>query len=462
MPVVSASDKQLLLTYLLRSERVLQQAYGRLSLEHFSEMERPLALLWSVASKFYEQHRKCIPRVHLEAEVNNRLSQDSTWNQYELESLVLLIDRAYGCPESDLVPDAAIQSILQPLLYEPVYATMAAMTDGFDGEADLPTQVKQVSDKLAAATVTSAETLNLSDVDDPRMTEVRTAPTATGCEVFDILTGGGVRPQLLVLIMAPTGGGKTLLSLHAAVSAARRGLRALVCQYEFPVVPILRDRIWCCASGVPFNEIDGIDRKMMAPGNWKRIAEAVGHLGGRCEAANLHEHGKGSGGAEEVASLVRDYESRCGHVDLVVVDWLGYMAEKYMGARDIGPEMKRQTMDRILNGLRDQVAIRFNTCVVLAQQVNATAGSKSLDKPAGLYDGADHRMLAALADFSISVGRLDRNHRCKVINVKARGEMSEVLVHMDNRLMRATVIGRGETWRPVVTPEGEEWAKDDK
>ena len=171
----------------------------------------------------------------------------------------------------------------------------------------------------------------------------------------------GWRPGNLVVVTGPSGGGKTTMMVGFAMEAAKRKHKALFLSLEMSATEIVR-KATAYISGVPTGH-DAVPA--MTPQRWEDEYDGLNTLAGYPFLVK-DTPGITIGG---VAEAIRK-ESAKGHVDLVVVDYLGAMTPEGGGNRNESRANQIGNITRTLKALAGQM----KCAIILGAQLNREAG----------------------------------------------------------------------------------------
>lgn len=204
--------------------------------------------------------------------------------------------------------------------------------------------------------------LGISYFDDPlsRLEEQLVAPPRipTKYKQLDDLLGGGLARKEMMLLMANSGGGKSIMLANLALNMIEQGLHALYISLELSEEMIAQRYDTMC-TGIPSV-------------SWQKHYKEI--------ATGVHQYGEGMGNltikrmpsgtnAMAIRSYLKEYELKKGFIpDLLVVDYLDLMsANEKVSADNIWEKDKRAAEQ-----LRD-IGEDYNMMIISASQQNRTA-----------------------------------------------------------------------------------------
>jgi RecA/RadA recombinase len=412
-------EMKYLIAHLVRCDKVIQQAVALLLPTDFrDELEQSFALIWSISSDWYKKTSKPIPKDLMLSELDKSIQgAGPDWMSAVMEDETReMVEEIYSLTPEDFFPEHAINTWLQTLLNDKKVLPKLHNID----ETDLPKAIKRLTDAYAATRVSAAVGCNVFDVDsaDARVVSSRRSPT--GCIVFDEILGGGIRERELIGILGPTSGGKTTLAVQIACSKAKIGDWVNFFSYEQPIVPEIRDRMWSCASGVSRKKIEEIPFDQME----KSVQNDIRLMQQMCKtmrAFDMQGKGIGFGGMDEVEAVVQQEIAADRHPKLIIIDWVSVVARRYMSANGIEESNIRGIILGMCNHAKS-LAVKYETTVILMQQLNGEAGSRTnVRSKASHYDALDCKGFAFEMDACVVIGPKDpKNGNCVIKLTKAR------------------------------------------
>lgn len=444
-PPMSEQEIELLLAHLIRCPEVIIAALDKLNPELFSgPFEAPYRLMWMLSQDFYLTHRETMSKLYMVPQLKSRVAMSMDLAQYSAK-LDSLVEWYYSTDIKEFNATAG-KNYLQKFLDERIFNAAVATT-----VAD-PSGTLEALNKIYSTTrVNNNATLDVFDFTNPGMQEMQTPSKATGCTVFDRLTDGGWRPRHMTGILAPFGGGKTLLTLDLAVSTAKQCVHTLVCQYEQNVMQSIRPRVWSNATQIPTkvfseNKITELDAAVV-----QKLA-SVASIGQFLHFSDLSTPPAGVGGAAEIESIVIDMQSRGCKPDVIIVDWLGLLVRHFLMAKNLPFETHAYScFDEMIARLR-KIANTYHCEVVVTHQLNASAGSKGAGSRASMYDAANYKGFAAVMDTCIMIGKHTDDGFALIHADKNRGTRDEVTVKVRGDICKFEV--RDNPFTTYMDPSG--------
>jgi hypothetical protein len=412
-------DMKYLMAHLVRCDKVIQQAVSLLLPTDFrDELEQSFALIWSVSSDWYKKTGKCIPKDLMHSELDKALEDAGPdWMNPIMEQETReLVEEMYTLTPEEFFPEHAINTWLQTLLNDKKVLPKLQNID----ETDLPKAIKRLTDAYAATRVSAAVGCNVFDLTSSDARVVSSKRTPTGCLIFDEILGGGIRERELIGILGPTSGGKTTLAVQIAVSVVKQGKWVNFFSYEQPVVPEIRDRMWGCASGVSRKKIEEVPLDEMESSVRKAIEDIQPHCK-TLRAFDMQGKGVGFGGIDEIEAIVQQEIAAGRPPKCIIIDWMSVVARRYISANGIDESNIRSIILGMCNQAKG-MAVKYNTTVILMQQLSGEAGSRTnVRSKASHYDALDCKGFSFEMDACVVIGPKDpKSSICILKLTKAR------------------------------------------
>lgn len=267
-----------------------------------------------------------------------------------------------------------------------------------------------------------------------------------GVPAFDHLLGGGMAGGEIALITGVTGCGKTTAACQ------------IVCEkslwlWQQPGPPkyaylfsyedgrkLLRPRVVAYAARIQRNRVESLGRIQnfsttatmeayerelrFTQGEQERYAEFMPRYTSRLVVVDCQDGAFGSGGVPEIAAYL-DRNARSGKPPgLVIVDWAGEVASRFLSAAGNSRDMQRDLsfmLNEMPGTLRRTVAQPFNVPVVLLHQFTASVMNRGPLARLHHVDGMYAKHMGVRSDYALSLNPPDEETRImQATTVKSR------------------------------------------
>ena len=436
MPLSSVDEyqRQLLLLHLLRSKQVLLAAKDKLVPTLFSDYEIAYRLMWDIARNYFINYGNLCP-----LDVLWGIISSSVDGRPELvavrDNAQTLLTWIASYPEESLVPEMVLKEILQPFLDERV---LKPQLTNLQVDANLGSNIESLHTQFIESRIASATPTKLFDLEDDALNNPAPAADPSGCAVFDAMTGG-IRPKHMTGILAGYGAGKTTLGIDLGVNVAKTRRHAFIFHYEQEVSSALRYRIWSNALGIATSQFTNTDFKDL-PSELKEKLRECKYLDDYLHVIDMQKAGQGTNGVADIKALLLQYISQGIKPAVVIVDWLGLLVTKWAAAQNKKLDSDYAFYSSAIHELRYQIANECDCEVVIAHQLNASAGSANPTHRVSIYDAAGYKAFAETMDTCIVVGNLDTNNIQRIFNGKNRGSRDEIYAQNNGDICSLTVM----------------------
>ena len=428
----------------LRMPEVMATAMQKLEEKDFLRPEMPLRLSFVLGKKWHLSCAKEMPYEVLVSAFENDIVRSGLVRDDEAEAFGDLIQWVYFGHRSPL---ADMQShVLDCLARFIVDRRIRPMATALSDSTDLIGQISDLNREIAKSSISKATFIDPFSGEAPLLSSLKRVPW--GVDYIDRVTSGGAIPGETALFLAPSGGGKTLTNVQVATTTALIGRRSLIITYEQGATPGITNRIYACAMGYAVNAFQGMGQDEFHANSQmrERYDEIKGKLRGRIQIVDQLEAGRnnggGCGGAAEIADIIKRAQDSGFNPEYIGIDWLGPMANNFMGARNIPESETTKTMSRIADDLR-KTGDGLKVNMFLFHQLGTEASAKGPRNKPQPTDAYMCRTLHHYMDTVICVGNRDKESQLAWINApKVRnGEpFRDMLIQMD---------GAHSVWRTV-------------
>lgn len=379
-----------------------------LSADHFDPVtERWQRLLWGVVCTYYTRNNQLPGLMALRLSINQSLHDSPTYMaQSEMDSLGEFVDAIFSDNEPLTSQDEVVR-----LAQEFVDTRFVKPQISVNPSESVSEAISRLSTLTAATRIDRLGSVNVFDVGDSNVTsEVFTQPEATNADFFDSVLGGGLRSRDIILLAAPSKGGKTTAALTIATSVARSQRHVVYVSLEQKAVPELRDLSWSCATGIPRSRIFGIHIDQMSP-DVRNAIRSCQPLAPYLRMLDYSTNDRGLGGMLDIKQFVHSECEADRKPWVVIVDWMSLLARRVMtqkkskSSNDESSMMRMILMEQV--GLAKSIAIQYDTRIIMVQQLSGEAASRRGTSPAQITDTMDCKTMHLECTGAVVIGRKD-------------------------------------------------------
>jgi RecA/RadA recombinase len=313
--------------------------------------------------------------------------------------------------------------------------------------------------------------------------EVARPKWPTGVDFVDRIMSGGGEPGDCNVIIGPTGGGKTTLSMQLAASTARlqsqlarRGidgepglvvfvsyedsLRMLQVRAASYAARVLKDTLMGLKSHDELSSIGNLKPYEQAwyasekqtdemLGEQERLEQAKAWIRKYMVMVDYHDPTKGGRGhvTEVRQKLTAIQQDRGMPIRMVVLDWAGNLVANFLQGTDGSVDGSKMSLElqNLVNRSKHEIAAPFNTAVWIPHQLK---GQSCKSAPAHFPHHSDAQWCSMFSDhawFAFVLGTKDREHNvCQFGATKTRhGEtIPPVILRIDGAVCRMTDVSQ--------------------
>lgn len=280
-----------------------------------------------------------------------------------------------------------------------------------------------------------------------------------GLSFFDRITEGGGQLGEVYVLLGPTGGGKSILSLQICTTGASLAANNpgdpvydgwnVYFSYEMPEKDIMQ-RAVAQAARIPFIRIKDISQglanfagpedspsyeqelfgdNIFVPCERERYIQAIDTLNNNFRIVDFSgnsQHGGvtyGYGGIEEIVDYLKELEDSTGRpIRTIVIDWVGAMIQKQAIANNADiSKIYTPELNSFVNRVQSKISIPFNCMVWSVHQLSPSVAKTKPGKSLHHSDAAYCKSFAEYAWFAFTLGTQDRETGALVLScTKAR------------------------------------------
>ena len=408
----------------LKSESVLMAAKNKLSLDDFIPSERTLMAIFKVASDWHTAHNTLVPFEYMQKVGLEELAAKNVLNANEMAEFVDTLEYVYIQSNS---PVKQMESYLHDALTEfleerkvrPILQKAAT-------SSNLEEALNELNVAVQKTKTTKAICIRPFDCDEPITSGDKKVPW--GCDFIDAITGGAVTGET-TLVLAPSGGGKTLSNIQIACTSALAGEDAVIFSYEQAVVPGLTNRAYAYALGKPVSYFQGMtveemrnnmasDRKLRE--RWEEVRGRLKKKLHMFDMLKTKQEGGADNGAAEIREAVMELQDAGYRPRYVGLDWFGPFIDNYMQSSKFAKRRasapKHEIMTAAANELRligDELKVNI---FIYHQLGTAAATKRPMDLPQAT-DAFESRTLHHYMDTVICIGNRTPSNNLAYVTV---------------------------------------------
>lgn len=452
-------QKEMMMVVLIRNREAFDAVADQLRPEHFPPHDKKYAVLWAAVVGYFDENGDLPLPAYLTTEIQRRLEDDPDGlSEEEIESLDAFIgDFAFNFKDDELRPNFAIAKARQ-LMEDALHLQLTEVLSARDTPINLGNLLGQMQDQ--AATIASLDLSTelpfpLQD-DDWRPADV--SRFSTGVDFLDMYLDGGHAAKELITLMGPYGSCKTLLGLQVCISTGHLLYQDWVLRGRQGPCPVVyyasseadiqelrlraisyyacvrRESLWTSQAWDQQSTTGNLKEYEIAlfgpdgPGERERIAAHKRLLNKfwcplDLSCKDRRNPGRGHGGVDEIAALIRAEQRSRGNprVGVVVVDYAQLIAERYISSKYGGDHNEmRHVVGRMPEKLIASIAGPLDTPVWLLAQFNKVGNSRNPGDLPKHTDCAEAANLGENADFAFVVGNKQEGNICLIGATKVR------------------------------------------
>lgn len=465
MPYPTSYEKAYIVQTAMVSPTFLRMAYDKIDVSRdFTDSEEALRYIWMVLKACWDKYEVLADRHVLVTELNtakeeeNKINGFSTLEREDVsEGLFQIIENVYdsGFSANEKYAKDILQNLLDARVQQELTDTLAVSPEG-----DITNFMEAMSTSfLSTRLPTDNAEYDPTDLTDPRVYSTEKAPPLpTGFKVFDGLLDGSREGHLLGLL-ASSGGGKTTFCIQTAAEIANRGGSVYYFSFEQKIEKELMWRFWSSLLGVSEEHFLGLDVRESDHPVAQQLRDCMSNMQGRCRFFDCMGTSMGNNGISDIENKIeQDIEAGNPKPALIIIDWLGNMADKVIAHKNMDLDQKRAVMASTCSAAKG-LADKFSCQIIIPNQLNAKAGEAPPGHRPSQYDSSDFRMFSNLMDGCIVFSKPDNNNVCQVYLDKMRGDKKGLFIYIIGEHSRMQVING--SWQLFKQGDGSyEWSDD--
>ena len=368
------------------------------------------------------------PKDRIAAECMDAVSARTFSGELQMRSSSILEQYINGVGESEADGEELLKHIVTLDAQRKLSAQITGQADLETIRASVESAQKELATNSDAAVKEDLSVFCLLSSVQRLMTHQERLPT--GLSFLDKLSNGGGRAKELWLIMANTGGGKTVLTAQYCVAQAYLGNHTAWASFEQDFEHDITERVVANITRTDISLLrdkafDALPAEIQEK-YWTSVAgcsEKIHALDMTREDARDVSDPADDGGMYTVWKKIKQLKASGVPIKALVVDWFGEMLMRVAANRNI--DLERQF--RFLAGEQIAIARRImrdeDVLVIFLHQLNTECGAAKPTYHPERTDALNMKTLANNMDLAITLGKLDRNMVCNINAVKTRKGM---------------------------------------
>lgn len=447
MDLNNTDSSKWLVLGMLRSTEVMDLAFQKLTIGDFLPSESSMKVAFLIGQKWYKANRTTAPYEVVVSSFEQDILRHNLVSYAEAAQFGEDLDWVYRFSSDMQSVRNHILDILAEFLINRKVRTAA---QGLDTSRNILDNLVELNKTVARSAISKVVFIDPFEADMPIMCNDIRIPL--GVDFMDMVTSGGATPGETILIMAPSGGGKTLLNVQIATTAALNGEDAMIITYEQGASPGITNRVYACALGLPINHFNGINPGLFHGNNvmkdkYDKVRRKIrGKLKVVDQLKAAQNNQGGSGGASEIATIIKHAQDSGSNPRYVGIDWLGPMVNNYMAVKGINSGELTKTMSSFADDLRKVGdALKVNICIF--HQLGTEASASGPRRKPQATDAHNCRTLHHYMDTVVCIGNRDMESHLAWVNApKVRNGMpfNDMLIQMEGAMSRWKMVDRSE------------------
>ena len=396
-----------------------------------------LALMWNTYMGLIKEHKKNISRDMIAASLSEAVTSDRNMpDELKNKSDVILTRLVADDVPTQEEGTEFIAKVTKLALQRKVASDIQKGLD-FDAIESSIVSAKRKINSIAEPDKSSKILYSpLKEIEDLAVYAPR---IPTGINWLDEVTSGGGRESELWLILGPTGGGKTAITVQYACAQAMMGNATLWATYEQPAEGDIAERIISCVTDVSLDVIRDKGFKNLPEDvqskYWASVqgAEDFLYMLDMTKLELAHDTDpKDNGGMYSVWQQYKDLKAHGVNIKTIIVDWFGAMMSL----------VSANTNKDLTNGYRfaaqaeidiaRKMAKEEKVFIIFLHQTNAEAQKMRPTSLPNKTVAADMKTMAYYMDMELILGNRDVHNVCWISNPKSRKGAS---IHKTIRLI---------------------------
>lgn len=397
----------------LRSKFILSSAVSRIQLEDFREDETPLKLIYKLSKEYFDKHKDTPPFIFIESMAKDEVIPNWGIPAHHLRQFLQLVEFAYSANVGSDNLDSLITDKLSEFLSS--HKVMPVLHKLIDGKTVLEQNaLADITKVISDNQIVKAQALNPFSGSLPMTHTEKRQPW--GCDFLDAITGGSLRGET-ALMLAPSGGGKTLANIQIALDSAFTGEHSIILSYEQAAHPGLTYRMYSYALGRDIGFFanatpESLQKDSSLMRQWEEVREKLGKNVHVFDMLELSKKGGANGGPDDLRSVIKQVQDLTGkNPRYVGLDWYGPYIENYMSRMEnTGKGRKTDTKAGFMHRGADEirrVGMEMNVNIFIFHQLGTQGASRKPSELPSATDSFECKSLHQFMDMAFAISNRD-------------------------------------------------------
>lgn len=456
---LSQSTTKWLALGMLRSSEVASLILQRFQLQDFRDDESSLKMAFVIMERWHSASKTAVPLPFALSVLQDEIIPNKVLSEMQaLEFGNLLMWVYTEIDDAEQYKSFVLDQLNQFVIDRKIRPAAA----GLDRQQNLVESLQELNKAVAKTAISKATIIDPFAHNSPMLNTAQRIPW--GVDWVDVITSGGALPGETTLLLAPSGGGKTLTNIQMATTVALQGDEALIITYEQGYMGIA-NRIYAFAMGLPLNTFNGLS-EISFNGNkvlQARYEEVRRKLAGKIKIvdqldAAQNSVGGGCGGAEEIEHIIKNIQDQGGRPRYVGLDWLGPMVNNYMSTHNLRDNDITKVMNAMADSLR-KVGAKVNVNMWVYHQLGTEAAKSGPRKKPDSTDAYMCKTLHHYMDTVIAIGNRDKESNiawASAPKVRNGQPFLDMMIQMDGALSRWKLVDRTNVNSETMKMYGED------
>lgn len=433
---------------MLRSVDIMETAFQKLVLTDFNDDEASMKIAFIIGRKWMKTNKSQVPYEVVLSLFEHEILKNKMVTETQAEEFAVSLHWAYYQFSSNIRDvNNHIMNILGEFLID---RKVRSAAEDLHKSSNIIDTLANLNKTVAKSSISNVVFIDPFEDETPLFSDLERTPW--GVDFIDIVTNGGAIPGETLLVLAPSGGGKTLTNIQLATTAAISGEDSMIITYEQGATPGITNRIYAFGLGLPVSHFQGMNPAKYLTNSTMvdKYKKLRSRIAGKLQIVDQLEAGKnnsgGSGGAEEIATIIKKSQDNGKNPRYIGVDWLGPMVNNYMSVQGIEQGEITKSMAKMADDLR-KVGDNLKVNICIYHQLGTEAAASGARRKPAATDAFQCRTLHHFMDTVICIGNRDAESNIAWVSApKVRnGEPNtDMLIQMQGSFSRWKMLDKTE------------------